>query len=165
MHESLIILAKSLAAGLGIVTVATVDRLMPILTGQAPVADIAGWSQVVAEYGVLVALAIYFLWRDYQREKRAIVDKKEASEKSHELNLASVEANRERDKQQYDSRHRREEQMHQQWIHSEHQRERTVHELLKLTDFVVRTHPGYTEPDTLSDSTSRKLTQTDNPLT
>lgn len=160
-HESILLLAKSLAAGMGLVTVATVDRLVPIIMGQAAAADITSWSKIIAEYGVLVALAIYFLWRDWIREQRSILDKKEASDKAHELNIASIEATKQRDKQQFDSRQRREEQAHQQWIHSEHQRERLTHDLMKLADFVIRLHPDYTPPESISDSSSRKFIQSD----
>lgn len=139
MHlESITVLAKSLAIGVGVTAAATIGKL-PVLFGQAvDAADIGNWGKIVAEYGVLVGLAIYFLWRDWRREQQAESKAKEALELAHSRELATIEASKERDSAQFRSREAREAAMKDQWMHSERRREALELKLLTIIDHMLR---------------------------
>lgn len=139
MHlESITVLAKSIAIGVGVTAAATIGNL-PILVGQAvDAADIGNWGKIVAEYGVLVGLAIYFLWRDWRREQQAESKAKEALELAHSRELATIEASKERDSAQFRSREAREAAMKEQWMHSERRREELEKKIINIIEHFLR---------------------------
>jgi ABC-type nickel/cobalt efflux system permease component RcnA len=138
MHfESLTILAKSAIVGVGIVVAATADRL-PAIIAQADAADISGWFKIIGEYGVLVSLAIYFLWRDWKREQQAETKAKQALDLAHDRELATIEAGKDRDSAQFKSREAREQAMKEQWMHSERRREELEKKIIAIIEHFLR---------------------------
>ena len=150
MHaDSALLLAKSIVAGVTVTAAATADK---VILAQTDVADIGAWGKIVAEYGVLVGLAIYFLWRDWKREKQSDGDKKEAMKLAHDREMESLRVQSEQNELQHKSRENREIAMREQLNRSERAREALQSELFRALVFMQHTHPNYIVPKNLRDT-------------
>lgn len=161
MHnESLIMLSKSLVLGVGMTAAATINRI-PLLFG-ASEAEIGGWLKVIGEYGVLVGLAIFFLWRDLKREQASDDKTKLSVQLTHDREIAAIEASKQRDDAQFKSRELREQQCKEQWLHSERRREALESKMTAVIDHLLRQRDREIGQQNISDSTTGKFIQTDN---
>ena len=135
MHESMFILGKSIALGIGVTAAATLGRLPALFGQETEIAEIGAWGKIVAEYGVLVGLAIYFLWRDWKREKTAEDKAREVLKLSHEREMKAIEATKERDSAQFRSRDAQAQAANERWMHSENKQA-----AMQLKMFVIIEH-------------------------
>lgn len=124
-------LGKSLLAGVGITALAGLARQATIV-GQSDISDVTGWANLIGEHGVLVSLAIYFLWRDWKREKESDIRAKDERDKAHERHIADIKSKKDFDSAEIRSKKEREQQLLDKWTHSEKQRETLQLELINI---------------------------------
>ena len=138
MHESVFILTKSIALGIGVTAAASIGRLPALFGQETEIAEIGAWGKIVAEYGVLVGLAIYFLWRDWKREKTAEDKVRESLKLSHSRELASIEAAKERDSAQFRSRDAQAQAANDRWMHAENKQAAMQTKMFAIIEHFMR---------------------------